>query len=286
MINVGGKTKILGIIGHPIGHSLSPAMQNAALSFCGLDYIYVPFDVHPDYLASGVQGIRALGITGFNVTIPHKSAIIPFLDSLDESAVAAGAVNTVLNLSGHLVGYNTDGDGFVKSLAEDLDYLPQGGTITLLGAGGAARGAVAALCRAGASRIVIVNRTADKARSLAVELGKRYTSTEIHVPDTDHDSNKCLETSDLLVNTTSVGMVNSCYSLVSLDGLPLSAKVYDMVYAPPVTALLQDAIARGHRCANGLGMLSGQGELAFKIWTGVEAPHGVMRQMLASICNV
>jgi shikimate dehydrogenase len=286
MRNLGGKTKILGIIGHPVGHSLSPAMQNAALTACGLDYIYVPFEVHPDMLAVAVHGLRALGVAGFNVTIPHKTAIAPHLDCLDESAEAAGAVNTVLNDGGRLIGYNTDGDGLVRSLAEDLDVVPGAGTIILLGAGGAARGAVAALCRAGAKRIVIVNRTSEKACELATALGKRYPATELSTPGSLNELRSCLEAAVLLVNTTSAGMNHDRISLISLRDLPATIKVYDMVYAPQVTPLLMDARARGLRCVNGLGMLSGQGELAFRIWTGREPPHGVMKEVLASICNV
>lgn len=285
MANLSGKTRILGIIGHPVGHSLSPVMQNAALAACGLDYVYVPFDVHPDQLSVAVHGLRALGATGFSVTIPHKTAIIPFLDVLDESAEAAGAVNTVLNDNGCLIGYNTDGGGLVRSLADDLDFLPGAGTIILLGAGGAARGAVAALCRTGAERIIIVNRSPEKARQLAAELGKRSASAEILAPGSTEELSSYLAEAELLVNTTSVGMKHDRISLISLADLPATVKVYDMVYAPPMTPLLQDAAARGLRCANGLGMLAGQGELAFQIWTGVQPPQGVMKEVLASICN-
>jgi shikimate dehydrogenase len=285
MRKLDGNTKILGIIGHPVGHSLSPAMQNAALTACGLGYVYVPFDVHPGQLAEAVSGLRALGIAGCNVTIPHKVAIASYLDRLDESAEAAGAVNTVLNDNGRLIGYNTDGDGLVRSLAEELDVVPGAGTIVMLGAGGAARGAVAALCRAGAQRIVIVNRSPEKARDLVHALGKRYTATELLIPGSGIELRTSMKEAALLINTTSVGMNHDRISMVSLTDLPADARVYDMVYAPPVTPLLKEAKERGLRCANGLGMLSGQGELAFKIWTGVEPPPRVMKEVLASICN-
>lgn len=260
-------------------------MQNAALNRCGLDYVYVPFEVHPGQLAEAVNGLRALGVAGFNVTIPHKTAIIAHLDSLDESAAAAGAVNTVLNDNGRLIGFNTDGDGLVRSLAEDLGAAAGDGTIILLGAGGAARGAVAALCRAGAPRIVIVNRTREKAVELAATLGKHCGTAELLVPGSGQELRSCLEEAALLVNTTSVGMNLDRITLLSLQDLPATVRVYDMVYAPPMTPLLREAAVRGLRYANGLGMLAGQGELAFRIWTGVEAPRGVMKEMLASICN-
>lgn len=283
MRNLTGKTKVLCIIGHPVGHSLSPIMQNAALAASGLDYIYVPFDVHPDRLEHAVAGMRALGVSGFNVTIPHKVEIMACLDALDESAEVAGAVNTVLNDGEKLIGYNTDGDGFVRSLQDDLDFVPGSGTIILAGAGGAARGALAALCRAGARRIVIINRSLDKAQQLSVLLGQRYTSTEI-IPASMKDTiTPYLNDAVLFVNTTSLGMKNERIPFVSFEDMPPSMKIYDMVYAPAITPLLRDAADHGLRCANGLGMLAGQGELAFWIWTAVTPPVGVMKTVLATI---
>jgi shikimate dehydrogenase len=284
MRNLTGKTKVLCIIGHPVGHSLSPAMQNAALAASGLDYIYVPFDVHPDRLEHAVAGMRALGVTGFNVTIPHKVDIMAYLDVLDESAEAAGAVNTVLNDGGRLIGYNTDGDGLVRSLRDDLDFVPGSGTIILAGAGGAARGALAALCRVGARRVVIVNRSLDKAQQLSVSLGQRYTSTEIIPVSMTENITSYLNEAVLFVNTTSLGMKNERIPFVSFADMLPTTKVYDMVYAPAVTPLLRDAADHGLCCANGLGMLAGQGELAFLIWTAVTPPAGVMKNVLASIC--
>ncbi|NVN91538.1 MAG: shikimate dehydrogenase [Desulfuromonadales bacterium] len=284
MRNVTGNTKILAIIGHPVGHSLSPVMQNTALAACGLDYIYVPFDVAPDRLATSVSGLRALGVSGFNVTIPHKVEIMAHLDALDESAESAGAVNTVCNIDGKLIGHNTDGDGFVRSLKDDLGFVPGRGTIILAGAGGAARGALAALCRAGANRIVIVNRSLDRAQKLSAVLGERYRSTEIISVAMCESITPYLREAALFVNTTSLGMQQERIPFVFPTEMPSHAKVYDMVYSPQVTPLLRDAAAHGLDCANGLGMLAGQGELAFRIWTGVAPPAGVMKGVLASIC--
>lgn len=286
MHNVNGKTGILGIIGHPVGHSLSPAMQNAALAACGLNYIYVPFDVHPDRLGIAVKGLVALGVSGFNVTIPHKTSIIPCLDALDESAEEAGAVNTVRIDNGRLIGYNTDGDGLLRSLADDLGFVPGAGTIILVGAGGAARGALASLSRAGAERIVIVNRTPEKARELSYLLRQRFADTDIIPAGTAEEVRPFLKDTVLLVNTTSLGMNGEVLSVVELGEMRKDAKIYDMVYAPAVTPLLRDAAELGLSCVNGLGMLAGQGELAFKIWTGVQAPPGLMKRVLATICIV
>src|SRR5664279_255766 len=286
MQDVNGKTGIFGIIGHPVRHSLSPAMQNAALAACGLNYIYVPFDVHPDRLGIAVDGLRALGVSGFNVTIPHKTSIIPYLDVLDESAEAAGAVNTVRSENGLLTGFNTDGDGLLSSLADDLDFVPGSGTIILVGAGGAGRGALASLCRAGAERVVIVNRTFEKASELSGLLRQRFADTDIIPVGTAEEVRPFLKDTVLLVNTTSLGMNGEVIPFVALGDMRADAKIYDMVYAPAVTPLLRHASELGLSCVNGLGMLAGQGELAFKIWTGVQAPPGLMKRVLATICIV
>lgn len=281
MLPVSGRTQVLAIIGHPVEHSRSPAMQNAALAACGLEYVYVPFGVPPERLGEAIGGLRALGVRGFNVTIPHKVEVMAYLDGLDESAQAAGAVNTVLNEQGALIGYNTDGDGLVQSLKEDLAFTPANGTIVIIGAGGAARGAVAALCRAGAGRIVIVNRTVERAEELARTLGRRYGATEI-IPVADKAGlSPFLGETALLLNTTSLGMDNETIPFLAVADLPATAVVYDMVYAPPVTPLLREAAARGLQLANGLGMLAAQGELAFRIWTARTAPRGVMKGVLS-----
>ena len=285
MRQLNGTTKVLAIIGHPVEHSRSPAMQNAALGTLGLDYVYVPFCVPPENLAAAISGLRALGVAGFNVTIPHKVAVMDMLDGLEESAQAAGAVNTVSNNDGRLIGYNTDGDGLVKSLADDLGFSPGGGTIVIVGAGGAARGAIAALCRAGAKRIVIANRSRERAEELALFMKQRYGDTEIIALSDAAELKPFLGQTRLLVNSTSLGMNHEPIPFLSLSDLPLTASVYDMVYSVPVTPLLRDAADRGLRCANGLGMLAAQGELAFRIWTGAEPPHGIMKGVLTGVCS-
>ena len=165
-----GTTRVYGIIGWPVEHSRSPLMQNAAFRSLGLDCVYVPFAVPPERLAQAVQGMRALGVAGWNVTIPHKTAIMPLLDDLSPEAVRAGAVNTVLNQAGRLIGYNTDGAGLVIALERELDCRVAGLKMVVLGAGGAARGAVAALAAAGVARITVVNRTLSTAQSLVEQL--------------------------------------------------------------------------------------------------------------------
>lgn len=282
--SLSGASKVFGIIGHPVRHSLSPAMQNAAMQEGGLDGVYVPFDVEPEKLGEAVAGLRALGVRGVNVTIPHKTCIIPYLDGLDESAAAAGAVNTVNNEDGRLIGYNTDGDGLARSLAEECAFIPEQKTIVIIGAGGAARGAVAAMCRAGAKRIIVANRSQDRAASLVAAMGERYPNVALMVREYGEQVTASLHEADLVVNTTSLGMNNEVIAGLDLGALPLTCVVYDMVYAPPVTPLLQEARRLGLRHANGLGMLAAQGELAFHIWTGNMPPPGLMKRILAEIC--
>jgi len=286
MINqINGTTRILGIIGYPVRHSLSPVMQNTALRACGLNYIYVPFEVAPEELERAVSGLRALNVAGFNVTIPHKTRIMPYLDELDSSADSAGAVNTVKNVSGRLVGYNTDGDGLVRSIDNQLACNVRGASIAVVGAGGAARGAIAALCRAGARRIVIANRTHARAAELAALMAGQFPDTELCVTAGFQELEACLADIDLLINTTSLGMNRDTQPCLRLTGLSRNAKVYDMVYAPPMTPLLQEAVGLGIQGVNGLGMLAAQGELAFTIWTGVTPPSNLMKGVLDGICG-
>jgi shikimate dehydrogenase len=279
-----GTTRVLGIIGYPVRHSLSPAIQNAAIAECGIDYVYVPFSVEPESLGAAVSGLRALGVRGFNVTIPHKSAIIGYLDELDASASDAGAVNTVLVRDGRMIGYNTDGYGLINSLAEDLNYVPGTGNIMVIGAGGAARGAVAALCRVGAKGLVIVNRSFDKAFKLAEDFGFRYPETRIEVTRQDQLSENYLNSVSLVINASSIGMNGDRIEFVNLDKLPITAKVYDMVYSPFETLLVKNSRLNGLSAVNGLGMLAAQGEKAFSIWTGKIPPKGLMKQVLQRIC--
>jgi shikimate dehydrogenase len=281
--HLSGSSRVFGILGHPVRHTLSPAMQNSALQACGIDGVFVPFDVRPERLGEAVAGLRALGVRGVNVTIPHKTGVVPYLDALDESAEAAGAVNTISNEDGRLVGYNTDGDGLLRSLAEDFAVTPENSTVVIIGAGGAARGAVAAICCAGARRVAIANRSRDRAISLVAAMKGRYPDTILGVAGFGEQLTPILREAGLVVNTTSLGMNGEVIAGLELEALDRNAVVYDMVYAPPVTPLLQEAQRLGLRYANGLGMLAAQGELAFRIWTGFLPPLGLMKQVLAGI---
>jgi shikimate dehydrogenase len=278
-----GKTRVVSIIGDPIRHSLSPLMQNAAFAASGLDYIYVPFAVTPQNLERAVHGMKALGVFGCNVTIPHKTAIIPFLDRLDATAEASGAVNTVLFSETGLIGYNTDGDGLIDSLANDLGFSPGAEQILVIGAGGATRGAVAALCRSGAMKITLCNRSVQNARSVMLDMKARFPGTTIDVTGQYQVTAATAAATSLLLNTTSLGMNGERIDCLNIADLPEHAKVYDMVYSNSGTPLVTEASQAGLRVANGLGMLVAQGELAFEIWTGQKPPEGVMRKALGRI---
>lgn len=274
-----GTTQVYGIIGFPITHSRSPVMQNAAFQATDRNAVYVPFEVHPDALAAAVSGLRALQVAGWNVTIPHKTTIMPLLDEIAPEAEAAGAVNVVVNRSGRLIGHNTDGAGLLASLRDDLGCLVAGQQVVLLGSGGAARGAAAALCAAGAASVSIFNRTVETAHALVDALASRYAETSLAAYPFEQLSSS-LPTAGLLINTTSIGMRGEEIPGLRLDLLPKDAKVYDMVYGNPVTPLIRAARQAGLQAADGVGMLVAQGELAYRIWFGDQPPQGGMRAAL------
>ena len=279
-----GKTTVTGIIGSPVSHSLSPVMHNGAFAALGLDWIYVPFPVAPESLPQGVAGLAALGVAGFNVTIPHKVAIIPFLGRISPEAELIGAVNVVVLQGGELVGYNTDGIGLLKALQREFGFDPAGRSVLVLGAGGAARSAVATLGSAGARVVALANRSAAAADALVAGLAPQLPGVELsaHTLERLRDAS-FLGSFDLIVNTTSVGMGGDSFEGLSLMGLKPGLLVYDMVYAPPLTPLLAQARACGVQGANGIGMLVAQGEAAFAIWTGQSAPEGCMAAALSKL---
>lgn len=278
---ISGTTGVYAIIGWPVAHSRSPQMHNAAFRALGMDNVYVPFAVPPDRLAEAVQGMRALGLAGWNVTVPHKTAIMPFLDECTLEALQAGAVNTVRNQAGRLIGHNTDGGGLVTALARDLDCRVSGLRIVVLGAGGAARGGVAALMAAGAGRITVVNRTRATAQRLVEQVRSRLPDIGLEAVEYAELS-RLLPDADLLLNATSLGLKGEKIGGLNLALLPATAKVYDMVYGAVATPLVQDALQRGLAACDGLGMLVAQGERAFEYWTGTAPPAGLMASAVAA----
>jgi shikimate dehydrogenase len=276
-----GNTKVVGIIGCPVQHSLSPLMHNAAFAALDLDYVYVPFPVAPEELPAAVCGLRALGVTGFNVTIPHKEAIVPLLDDLSAEARQMKAVNTVQRQGDRLIGHNTDGAGLVKSLRDDLGCDISGSRVLLLGAGGAARATLVALCQAGAASVTVANRSLVKGKELVAGFRTVFTGANLAFVTLDVlNGSPLLRDIDLLVNTTAIGLNGTAFSDVDLSPMGQAAHVYDMVYNPAITPLLAEAHRNHLHCANGTGMLAAQGEAAFAIWTGLKPPYGLMKTRL------
>jgi shikimate dehydrogenase len=280
-MQLSGKTGVVGLFGDPVAHSLSPRMQNAAIQTSGLDAIYVPFHVTAAQLCDAVKSIRAMSIRGVNLTIPHKEAACDLVDELDASAQMIGAINTIVNDNGRLKGYNTDGLGLVKALKQELGCDVAGKRVLLLGAGGACRAALVALCQAKVSWIGIANRTRNRSQQLIEEFSAKFSGTAFAEYELGSSLlNTCDEPVDLLVNTTSVGLKGEDFGFPVVDCLKPSGAVFDMVYAPELTMLLDQAMKRGLATADGLGMLAAQGEAAFALWFGHTPEPLVMRRAL------
>lgn len=281
-LQLNGETRVAGVIGWPVRHSLSPPMHNAAFAALGLNWVYVPFEVHPDRVACAVQAVRALSLVGLNVTIPHKLAILPYLDEISEEAQILGAANTIINLDGHLVGYNTDGEGFLRSLREIGEDVA-GRSVALIGAGGSARSVALAVCRAGASRLSIVNRTVAKAEALVQMVRGALPAAQVAAVALEGpEAEAAVREAQVIVDSTAVGMYphHEVEPVVPPQWLHAEQTVCDLTYNPRTTVLLKAAIAAGARTLDGTGMLIHQGALAFEYWTGQPAPVEAMREAL------
>ena len=274
----------VGLFGWPVGHSRSPAMHNAAFRHLGLNWQYMLLPVHPNHVAEAVRGLRGLGFKGANVTVPHKLAVMQALDEIMPEARAIGAVNTIVNRDNRLIGYNTDGVGFLRALREG-GFEPRGRRAILLGAGGASRAMLYALLTEQV-QLTIANRTQKKADVLAAEFAAHFNVSIETLPlDNANALQQALNEADLLVNATSLGMYPH------IDTMPLPANthfhanltVYDAVYNPLETKLLAQARAAGAKAIDGLGMLVHQGAVAFTHWTGEDAPVHVMRAAALSV---
>jgi shikimate dehydrogenase len=276
-----GETKVLGIFGYPIRHTLSPLMQNAAIEALGLNYVYVPFEVSPSELEAALKGIRALGIKGVNITVPHKEKVISFLDEVREEASLIGAVNTIENRNGRLIGHNTDARGYISALREDAGFDPRGKRVLVIGAGGAARGIIAGLSIEGVSNITIANRTVEKGEALVEEFGKVFHGIRFAAhPLSSLKDPRILSSIGLIINTTSVGLKEGALD-VDFTLTPSQTLVSDIVYKPPLTPFLKKAREAGRKTIGGLGMLIYQGAISLEIWTSKKAPVEVMKKSLA-----
>lgn len=271
-------TKRILLIGHPVGHSISPLFQQAALDYHSLDARYEAMDVAPPALSGAVEALRCPDVMGANVTVPHKEAVIPFLDELREEARLIGAVNTIGNHQGALVGCNTDAAGFLMALKEEARFDPRGKAALVLGAGGAARAVVVALASEGVESIVVANRTVERAQALVERIRRMAPITRaisLHPESLAREA----AGSHLIVNCTSLGMRGGPgpkETPLRAALIPSHVLVCDLVYNPPETPLLREAARAGARTLGGLPMLVYQGAASFELWTGKEAPVGVM----------
>ncbi len=278
-MDLSSRTKLCGVIGDPIEHSLSPKMFNAAFRANDLDFTYVAMNVKKNGLAKAIEGMKALNIHGLNVTIPHKVKVVGYLDRVDPDAKMIGAVNTILNANGKLEGFNTDGTGAVRAIEESGTSL-EGRNVVLIGSGGAAR-AIAFTFSNRVGKLTILNRHVHKSEKLATELTKK-TGRKVYFEGLRKEAlERAISEADMLVNATSVGMSPNCDASI-LDGslLRRDLVVFDIVYNPPETKLLKEATSIGAKAVNGIGMLVHQGGEAFRIWTSKEAPVRLMREVV------
>jgi shikimate dehydrogenase len=269
-MEINGRTKITGLFGYPVEHTLSPAMHNAAFMALGLNYCYVPFLVHPDSLANAVKGIKALNLAGVNVTIPHKEKVIPLLDEINREASFIGAVNTIVNSDGKLTGYNTDGRGFIQSLTEKNISI-EGKDILIVGAGGASRAVSYYLCQK-AKSLSLFDIDTEKAGNLVHDL-KQISPGISHIKDISG-----IDTFNIIINATPLGLKQGDPLPVNTGLLKKEQIVCDLIYKE--TRLLEEASKKGCITLNGLGMLLWQGALAFELWTGKKPDAKVMRNAL------
>jgi len=273
------RPRLTGVMGWPVGHSISPAMHNAAFRALGLDWRYLAFSVHPQDVSAAVRGLRALGFAGVNVTIPHKLAVYALMDDLSPEAIAVGAVNTVVVHDGRLTGHNTDAYGFLTALTAS-GYAPAGHPALVLGAGGAARSGVDALASAGAP-VMIWNHNEGRVAALAADLAPFVPAGSVRAIAATHAAlAMALEEAALLVNTTPVGMTGGPVGSPLAGDVRLhpGLTVFDLIYTPAVTPLLRQARQAKAVAVGGLGMLVHQGARAFTLWTGCAAPVGVMQR--------
>jgi shikimate dehydrogenase len=277
MIN--GETKLVGLVGYPVAHSLSPVMFNAVFKSRQMNWCYVPLPVKSsEDLKAVISALKKVGFIGFNVTMPYKEAVIDCLDEVTAFAKLAGAVNVVHLQDGQTIGYNTDGRGFIRSL-EEMGYQLADKEVLVLGAGGAAKSVVLSLALEGVKNFTLANRTLEHAEIVASRLLEKFPQVQVEVFSLAEELAFYLEKADLIINATPVGMKNEELPLKESDLKVINSRhlVYDLIYWPDETPLLKLAKLKGARVVNGLPMLVGQAAASFEIWTGLEAPVQTMQ---------
>ena len=277
---VTGATRVIGIFGDPVAHSRSPEMHNAAFRALNLPYVYVPFPVRPAHLRDAVRAVRSLDLAGVNVTVPHKEAIVRYVDELSPAASLCKAVNTVVHRDGRLYGDNTDGVGFLRSLAERRRTV-RGREVVLIGAGGAARAVLVALMQAGCAQVTVVNRTPANAARL-IRASRAAGETPLTAaPLAALQDPKLLERAALVVNSLPLGLHGDDFPALAYRAAPRTCLFYDLVYGAEPPQFLRHAARAGHPTLDGRRMLLHQGAAAFTLWTGRPAPLRVMSGALS-----
>ncbi|MGV8907256.1 MAG: shikimate dehydrogenase [Acetobacterium sp.] len=276
------KTKLYAVIGDPIAQSLSPQLHNGLFEANQMDAIYLPVEVTSENLEKLIQGFRLMNFGGFNITKPHKMDIMKYLDTIDPLAEKIGAVNTVVCRDGKMIGYNTDGFGFIKSIENKLGNIKKEElSVLILGCGGAVKSVAMALADWGIKKVIIANRTLEKATHLAVQINESWPGKASAMPMEEDQLKEAIKDVAIIVNGTSLGMSDHPErSPLAKTLLKADILIYDMIYSPPMTQLLKDAQAAGAPTENGLEMLLYQGLLAFELWTGIFPDPGLGKELL------
>lgn len=285
---VTGKTKLLGVIGDPLEHSISPKLHNTLNRCLGIDAVYVPFHTKKGQFEHAINGLLAINVYGFNVTIPYKNDVINYIHTISKKAALIGAVNTVKNVNGRLYGYNTDADGFIKSFMEETGMEPGGKKVVIFGAGGAARAIAVGLALRDASKISIINRTVTNGYNIVRMLSNNTDVISECFSTDDPECCQVIKRGDIIINTTPLGMYPK------IDSSPISFPfefssnqiLYDAIYNPSSTKFIQEGKKQGLKTVNGLGMLIYQGVRAYEIWMGVKVESKIIEKLFNIFQNL
>jgi len=279
-MNISGHTQPFAVLGHPIGHTLSPVMHNASFAALGLDAIYLAFDVKPERLMAVLPAMRSMGFGGVNLTIPHKEVAFRGLEKLDASAQLLGAVNTVQFSEGGMIGHNTDGFGFLRALDEAFGRNTKGDAVFVLGSGGAGRAVALMAAQAGAREVTLADLDHARSERVGEEIRGHFPGVSVRVVSTPVEQTSAARKADLVVQATPVGMKPTDLSLLPPEAFRPDQRAFDLIYHVAETVFMRAARAGGAQASNGLGMLLHQGARAFHIWTGMDPDVAAMRQAL------
>jgi shikimate dehydrogenase len=283
-----GKTKLIGLIGDPIEHSISPQLHNTISKTIGVDLIYIPLKVHKSELDNAVKGLKAFNFIGFNITLPHKKDIMKFIDDNTKEALLMGAVNTVKNIDGRFYGYNTDAEGFSRSFKEESGTGFKEKRVVIFGAGGVARAIAVKIAIEGAKKIFIINRTLSKASEVCDIINNNINAIAECYSIKNKTNNEIIRDSDIIINTTSLGMYPDIGKSPIGKGIEFSKHqiVYDAIYNPIKTKFLKSAEKSGCKIINGTGMLFYQGIYAYEIWTGIKLHDELIKELFLSFTDI